>query len=84
MKMMMVIKSMVVMRKATHPPTTTPPSRLCHWLPNNILGEETGETEMDTGRVRAVSGRGLWRVGIRLDLFNEELCNHEENGGNTQ
>ena len=20
-------------------------------------------------------------VGIRLDLFNEECCNHEENGG---
>lgn len=27
-------------------------------------------------RERAVEG-----VGIRLDLFNEELCNHEENGG---
>ena len=80
MKVMMVIKSMMVMRKATHPQHHH--HHDCHhWLPNNILGEEARWTEMYTARESSEQERAVEGVGIRLDVFNEELCNHEENGG---
>lgn len=36
---------------------------------------------MNTARDSSEQERAVEGVGIRLDLFNKEVCNHEENGG---
>lgn len=78
--MMMCDQVHGVMRKA-NPSSPPPPSRLSPLVAKQYSRRGDKVNRNGYRRVRAVNGEAVEGVGIRLDLFNEELCNHEENGG---